>query len=147
MNLKIRFQAMRVVYLNRLPADDQGTFGIWSIPSLSWSCFSIELPDRGNKKCYSRIPSGEYTCTPYCSKKYRWVFILKDVHGRTYILIHSGNWAGDVLKGFKSHSMGCILLGRKPAYLHKQKAVLNSRSTIDIFMKKMEYKPFKLKVA
>ena len=65
---------------------------------------------------------------------------------RTYILIHSGNYAGDKSKGFKSHVMGCILLGKKSGYLGGQVAILNSRIMVRAFMEHMNYEPFILRI-
>jgi len=64
------------------------------------------------------------------SKKFGRVVRLSDVPGRSDILIHSGNLAGDVIKGFNTHSAGCILLGEGRGYLGEQKAVLSSRTAV-----------------
>lgn len=136
-------------YLKRVRAltDDQGTIGVLVIPALSWSCFVNELPDRGNQPNFSRIPKGEYTVSVRQSPKYGAIFHVKDVASRSWILIHSGNYAGDVLKGWKTHSKGCILLGRKVGILGNQRVVLNSRTTLAEFMDIMNNETFKLKIA
>ncbi len=56
------------------------------------------------------------------------------------------NTFGDKTKGFKSHVMGCILLGKKSGRLDGQVAILNSRVAVRNFMEEMEYEPFKLRI-
>lgn len=68
---------------------------------LSVKC--LELPDRDNRNSISRIPRGKYICKLRYSDKYGWHFILEDVPGRTYILIHFGNFYRD--------TRGCIIVG------------------------------------
>jgi hypothetical protein len=140
---------MKEAFIYRLKAltDDQGTIGIFSVPALGWSCFVNELPDRDNRSNLSRIPAGDYTVSIRQSPKYGLIFHVKDVKGRSWILFHSGNYAGDILKGWKTHSKGCILLGRKVGVLGRQRVVLNSRSTLAKFMDMMDNETFKLKIA
>lgn len=135
----------------RVISDDQGTIGIFSIPDLGWSCYINELPDRKNKSNISRIPAGEYEVKIRISPRYGPIFHLQNVKDRSYILMHAGNYAGDVAKGWKTHSQGCLLLGRKVGLLwvgkKQQRSVLNSRTTLQEFMNLMDDKSFKLKVA
>jgi len=62
------------------------------------------------------------------------------------ILIHPGNWAGDVHLGLKSDVQGCILIGRKTGVLDGQHAVLESRNAIMDMKREMGTEPFVLKV-
>lgn len=135
---------MQTVTLNRFEKTDQGTVGAMAIPALGFSCFAIELPWRDNKKGLSCIPTGEYSVRIRQSPRYGTIFHVTGVDGRSYILIHGGNYAGDIEKGFKTHSKGCILLGKSLGFLQKQRAVLNSRITLRKFMNLLENKPFKL---
>lgn len=135
---------MLKVFLSRFEKSDHGSLGVWSAPALGFSCFSMELPWRNNKSGLSCIPTGEYTVIVRWSRKYGYHFHITGVDGRTWILLHSGNFAGDVTKGFKTHSHGCILLGLKTGFLNGQRAVLNSRVAIRRFYKLMNGKPFKL---
>jgi hypothetical protein len=80
------------------------------------------------------------------SNKYGRIYWVRKVPDRTYILIHSGNYAGDKTKGLKSHVMGCVLLGKKSGRLGGQVAVLNSRIAVRNFMEELEYQPFKLRI-
>lgn len=120
------------IYLNRISRTDQGTEGILSVPSLSFSCYALELPWRDNRPSVSCIPPGSYRMSWRISKKYN-AFHIQQVSGRSFILIHSGNFAGDNAMGFKSHSEGCILLGKSMGHLQGQRAVLASRDTVAKF--------------
>lgn len=68
-----------------------------------FSCCVLELPDKNNQRSISRIPAGIYTAKLRWSKKYDWHYILEDVDGRSYILIHFGNYYKD--------TRGCLLFG------------------------------------
>jgi hypothetical protein len=57
-------------------------------------------------------------------------FRLEQVPGRTGILIHRGNFAGDRAKGYRSDVDGCILVGSAVIELDGQKAVSSSRHTL-----------------
>ncbi|QKE60713.1 hypothetical protein vBVhaSVHB1_26 [Vibrio phage vB_VhaS-VHB1] len=118
-----------IVYLDRYPSTDQGTLGRLTLPN-GVELATIELPDRDNKPRVSRILAGRYRCTKWSSKKFGNVWILHDTKGRSYILIHKGNVAGDTALGFKTHSAGCILVGLKAGLLWGQLAVTNSGSAL-----------------
>lgn len=132
------------VDLFRLKRSDQGTQG--KLYTYNFSCYTLELPWRDNKPNISCIPSGEYDAKIRLSPKFGKVYWVMEVEGRSFILIHSGNWAGDVNKGFKSHVNGCILLGKQRGILLGQIAVLNSRITVRRFIKTVGGDPFKLNI-
>ena len=132
------------VYLFRMRSHDEGTEGI--LVSNSFACKTLELPWRDNERSISCIPAGEYKTIIRVSPKYGRCYWVTNVEGRSWILIHSGNWAGDVKKGFKTHVNGCILLGKKFGDLLGQRAVLNSRITVRAFMNYMRYQNFTLKI-
>ena len=134
----------RTVTLCRLSRSDQGTEGI--LLAGSFNANTLELPWRDNKRQVSCIPPGEYDVEIRNSTKYGRVYWVKKVPERSYILIHSGNYAGDESKGFKTHVMGCILLGQKMGFLGGQRAILNSRITVRRFLDEMDYNKFKLNV-
>ena len=135
---------MRTVYLNRFEQSDQGTLGVWSCPEQAFSCFCLELPWRNNNVGVSRIPKGVYKVVVRWSHKYKWHYHITGIDGRSYILLHSGNYAGDRMKGYKTHSHGCLLLGKKCGYLQGQRAVLCSRLAIREFYNLMNEETFKL---
>ena len=128
----------------RFKRGDQGTRGMWITNGIV--CNTLELPWRDNEPNISCIPAGEYKVRMRISGKYGEVYHIKDVPNRSYILIHSGNWAGDIKKGFKTHVKGCILLGKSRGLLQGQWAVLNSRITVRKFMLLMQKQPFTLKI-
>jgi len=132
------------VHLCRLRRSDQGTEGVLLFNQTH--CYTLELPWRNNQRQISCIPPGNYDVEIRLSNKYGRIYWVRHVPNRSYILIHSGNFAGDVKKGFKTHVMGCILLGKVMGYLGGQRAVLNSRITVRAFMESMDYEPFKLRI-
>ena len=134
---------MQTAYLLRGP----GTFGYMLTQGGIWN--SLELPDRDNAKNISRIPNGEYTCVIRRSPRFGTTFHVTNVAGRTYILLHSANFAGDVAKGYQSHLNGCISMGMKRgAFNNKfgdiQKAILSSRKAVREFRESMDNNPFTL---
>ncbi|RKD96790.1 DUF5675 family protein [Marinifilum flexuosum] len=137
---------MKTFYLHRFEKTDQGTIGIWACPALGFSCFALELPWRDNKQGLSCIPPGTYTVVPRWSRKYGYHYHVTGVKGRMLILIHPLNFAGDKTKGYKTHSAGCIGLGQKHGWLAGQRAILNSRVTVNKFRNLMNNQPFKLTI-
>ena len=134
----------RRVEIFRLQRSDQGTEGL--LVSQDFNCRTLELPWRDNRRQISCIPPGIYDVEIRLSNKYGRIYWVRRVPDRTYILIHSGNYAGDKSKGYKTHVMGCILLGKKSGRLGGQAAVLNSRVAVRNFMEEIEYEPFKLRI-
>lgn len=135
---------MRDVNIFRLRRSAQGTEGL--LVTGDFNCRTLELPWKNNQKQISCIPPGEYDVEIRLSNKYGRVYWVRHVPNRTYILIHSGNYAGDKSQGFKSHVMGCILLGKKSGFLGGQVAVLNSRVAVRAFVNEMDYEPFRLRI-
>jgi hypothetical protein len=136
------FKTYRLV---RSSTGDEGTFGQLYIGDAI--LHTAELPWRDNQPNISCIPAGTYLCLPHNSPKFGRVYLLSDVPGRSEILFHKGNWAGDVAKGYKSDSEGCILLG---SYVtineHGQKMVANSRPAFNRFLSIAAGASFKLEI-
>lgn len=109
-----------------------------------FTCCTGELPWKDNKTSISCIPIGEYLCMPYSSAKYPNVYEVTNVPNRKYILIHQGNYCGDISKGYKSDVNGCILVGDRIGMLNKQLSILNSKNTLNKFKSIMGNNPFKL---
>ena len=102
---------------------------------------SIERPWLNNERNISCIPEGEYLCKYVersASGRYKKVYHLQDVPGRSGILGHSGNLV--------KHSSGCILWGKKFGRLAGQPAVLNSRSACTELVNYMEQQDFILHI-
>lgn len=121
---------MNLIHLIRFKTSDQGTRGMLFLPSGEHFA-TLELPWRENQQSISCIPQGTYQAEMIDTSSRGRVYWLKEVPGRSEILIHSGNWAGDVSKGFYSDSEGCILPGMKHGHLWRngkeQDAVISSR--------------------
>ena len=66
-------------------------------------CSVLELPFLDNQQRISSICAGRYLVKKRWSKKFGNHFILVDVEGREYILIHKGNYYFD--------TKGCLLFG------------------------------------
>lgn len=71
---------------------------------LAYQCKTLELPWLNNAVQKSCIPAGKYKVVKRHSAKYGNHFHVTDVPGRSYILIHHGNYHTDIL--------GCILVGK-----------------------------------
>jgi hypothetical protein len=140
---------MKNVFITALKQDatwdpNQGTPCKVTIEGSDWSCFALCLPDRNNAPDLGRIPFNAYPATVVdtnnpnlCPQAYE----LQNTNPRSHILLHNGNYAGDVTMGYKSDVEGCFVLGSHlglldpgPAYKGPQLAVLNSRLTVDAFM-------------
>lgn len=75
-----------------------GTDGILSCDG-RFLCFTIELPWRDNVRMISCIPEGLYELVLRFSERHRCHLQVKNVPGRTLILIHKANNALRELKG------------------------------------------------
>ncbi|HSH45797.1 MAG TPA: DUF5675 family protein [Longimicrobiales bacterium] len=90
--------------LQRLEETEHGTIGRMG----EW--WTLEEEDRDNAVGEGRIPAGTYTCRRSFYYKGGYVaFEVKDVPGRSRILIHRGNTEED--------TAGCILLGMRLGHL------------------------------
>lgn len=86
---------------------------------------TLEPAWRDNLCDQSCIPAGEYEAVflaQSASGKYRNVYALQSVPGRSGILIHSGNVMND--------TRGCILIGFSRGEQNGQPAVLDSRAAL-----------------
>jgi len=100
-------------------------------------CLTLERPWLGNKKDISCIPEGVYQCERIISPKYKSVYQVKEVEGRTEILMHTGN----LVKNTK----GCILFGSTYSEMYESEAVIGSTSAKERFYKEInDIKEFEL---
>lgn len=90
----------------------------------SFQCHTIERPWEGNERNVSCIPEGVYTVKPHSSPKFGRCYWVQDVPGRSEILLHAGNTAGDVT--------GCIAPGMTLS--PDQLAVWKSRPAMDALL-------------
>ncbi len=111
-----------------------GTFGYLKINKQVF-CVTLEPPDLENKSNISNIPTGQYFCKPYSSKKYPNTYQIMNVTDRTNILFHAGNVADD--------TAGCIMLAQHWGKLADNKrAILNSGNTFKKFIELMNDNEF-----
>ena len=127
---------MSIVILKRAFSNDKVTLGMISVDGLEHDpIYTLENPIRETSKD-SRIPYGIYNCIPYSGTKYKNVYLVEDVPGRTAILFHWGNTEKD--------TEGCILVGLRTGKISGQDAVLDSRKAFNYFKSLVGEKPFKL---
>jgi hypothetical protein len=116
------------IRIQRTESDRFGTFGVLTLGG--FRCFTLELPWHDNAPQISCIPTGEYEVEPWSSKKYAQALHVREAPGRTGILIHQGNWAGERAQGLYCNSTGCILVGSSRAIIKEQPGIVNSVITL-----------------
>lgn len=134
----------RKVILKRFKESSQGVLG--HLITMGFEAHTIELPWKDNKPKVSCIPVGKYKCIYRYSTKYKGHYHVTGVPNRSWILTHNGTFAGDVEEGFKTHSEGCIIIGKYHGKVDSQDAVLLSRVTLRKFVEVMGKKLFELEV-
>lgn len=112
--------------LIRVTQGVKGTFGVMLKDGLI-ICTTCEDDWQDNKTNISCIPAGQYVCTPYNSAKFPGCWILKDVPGRSLILIHQGNTIHD--------THGCILVGQGYGMAGALPSITNSKLALDVIRK------------
>lgn len=116
---------MREVLIRRAWNDSRATLGMLTIKNCTHDpFFTLENPQRYSE-ADSCIRTGFYECVPYSGTKYKNVYLVKDVLGRSDILIHWGN--------FESDTLGCILLGNSAGMLGGKPAVMDSKAAFKRF--------------
>lgn len=123
---------LKTLQLYRAGSSNQGTPSVLLYLGKK-VCFFLELPNRHNQTNISRIPAGTYLCKYLprsASGKYKDVYHVVNVPGRSGILQHPGNFAGDKALGFKTHSWGCQLPALRMGRLNGQMAGLGSRAAL-----------------
>lgn len=107
--------------LQRIAQSSLGTFGVLVKDNIPL-CVTCEDPWNDNKTKKSCIPDGTYKCVPHIGEKYKNVWRLEDVPGRSAILIHYGNTTKD--------TEGCILVGKAFAQFDTGPGITDSRLTL-----------------
>lgn len=141
---------MNIVRLLRVEHTDEGTFGRLAFGP--HSCYSLELPWRDNARSRSCIPTGKYRCAIVKSPRHGRVYGVLDVPGRSGVLIHSANFAGDRALGFDTQLEGCIAPCERMGSLRNlknrfQRAGLVSRPAVTRLMSWAQGLPFILEVS
>jgi hypothetical protein len=138
--------ALPLLVLERQETGDEGTFGCVTLPS-GVTLATAELPWRDNLDNVSCVPAGKYTCRVWKSPSKGRVYRVYGAEpARDFILIHVGNWAGDVSKGLRADAKGCILVGRGFGRLEGQGAITGSGDGVAALMREMGGRPFELHV-
>jgi hypothetical protein len=89
--------------LQRSWVDNRVTLGALKVVGVNHEpIFTLENPQRATTND-SKIPPGSYMVAPYSSAKFPKAWELKNVAGRTAILVHAGNT--------EAETTGCILVG------------------------------------
>lgn len=132
-----------VAYIHRLQQDDKQTLGAFVAycgTEQIFSCKTLELPWRNNQPFISRIPSGVYTAERRYSETYGNHWIIKDVKGRSLILIHAGNFHRD--------TEGCVCIGRDHVDIDNDgyRDVTSSKATLRALNNAIPVNHFKLVV-
>jgi hypothetical protein len=135
--------------IRRGVSTDTGTFGTLAFGRTVRH--TLELPWRNNARQRSCIPVGVYRCSLVNSPRFGIVYQVHDVPGRTHVLIHPANLAGDIEKGWETELQGCIApavrLGAMKNDLGRmQPAGLVSRTATRELMEWAGGKPFTLEI-
>jgi hypothetical protein len=140
---------VKIVTLQRPASTDQGTFGVMSFGKNL--IYTTELPWRDNRPQRSCIPAGIYHCNLVRSPRFGRVYGVQDVPGRSNVLIHSANLAGDIEKGYTTQLQGCIAPAMRLGALRNnvgrmQSAGLVSRPALAMLMEWADGEPFTLEI-
>lgn len=124
---------MRTARLIRFRTDTKGTHGIIVLDT-GHRYLTIEPELNDNYKSISCIPTGQYEVDWEPSSKYGACYWVKDVAGRSYIKIHSGNTEDD--------TEGCIILGLGVALT----GVKSSKAAVSAFENTFRKQSFRLTI-
>lgn len=89
--------------LDRVSVQGNATIGTLTVPGISLPLWTVEDLWRNNAPRVSCIPAGEYKCRRHSGPKFKDVWEIMNVPGRSAILFHAGNSDSDTL--------GCVLVG------------------------------------
>lgn len=131
---------MKLTLRRSLNAND-ATIGVLS--GLSKQLYVLEDAWRANQKSVSCIPAGVYKVVPHgwdtgATVKYKQVWRLLNVAGRTGILIHAGNTHKD--------TEGCLLVGMGLLISQLSSSVTDSRLAIDYLRREIGELGFTLEI-
>lgn len=125
-----------ILSLYRTAQGAGGTFGTLNIGSEPL-CVTCEDDWKNNQPNISCIPRGFYHCIPHSGPKFKDVWEVTNVPGRSAILIHAGNTIKD--------TEGCILVGNGFNLFGQQPGIINSQDTLQKLRKRLP-KEFDLRI-
>ena len=104
----------------------------------SW--FSLELPWLDNANYISCIPIGDYTAYKHVSPKFGPCLWIKEVNGRSEVLIHPANYHTQLL--------GCIAIGKDLKHINTGKDidVAQSRKAMAELLNQIEGNEIHIKI-
>lgn len=142
--------AGRVAQLRRGPSTDQGTFGMLAFGGQL--LHTLELPWRDNARQRSCIPPGRYRCALVNSPRFGRVYGVAGVPGRTHVLIHAANLAGDETLSWTTQLHGCIAPCQRVGAMRNaagrmQRAGLVSKPALAQLMAWAAGQPFTLEIS
>ena len=141
------------IQLIRDETGPDGTFGKFRNNDTGTTWQSIELEWLNNENGVSCIPRGIYPVEWRNHPKHGWCYEVLNVPNRSSILIHAGNWAGNIASGEFSNFEGCIGLGKNrlemtpPGFAKSQEAVDHSGQSVKEFEAEMNQQPFTLAIS
>jgi len=119
---------VKLATITRKPGTDHGTFGVWRFgPHV---VHSLELPWRDNRRGRSCIPPGKYRCAMRRRVSGVMAYEVYGVPGRSNVLIHSANLAGDVDAGLDTHLQGCIAPCLKVGVMRNSKGAMQAAGLV-----------------
>lgn len=129
--------------LTRQEDDGVQTLGLLTVfddDVIIYTCSTLELAWKDNKKSVSCIPSGTYKVVKRNSHKYGDHFHILGVPERSFILIHPAN--------YHTQLEGCIAVGRFHKHIDDDGRldVTNSKDTMNHLLKIIDEDEFKLKI-
>jgi Family of unknown function (DUF5675) len=110
---------------------DKETFGelVATNGGATFTCKTLELPWKNNQRNVSCIPAGWYTVDwSFSASRMKYTYRIKNVTGRSGILIHVGNFAA----GKKVDIEGCILVGNAFKDLNNDSILDIANSTVTL---------------
>ena len=112
------------------PFRDVCVLGVLLESPTSLLCRTLELPYRDDRRDASSLPEGRYRVRPFHSARLGPVFRFDDtdVAPRVGVEIHPGNTP--------HNTHGCVLIGTYHGILGGLPAVLDSRVTLDMLLRK-----------
>lgn len=126
--------------------ENQGQIGELTL-SNGFKCYVGEMNWKDNAHDISCIPSGTYPVKMAFSNHFQKnLYHIQDVPNRSDVMIHNGNWMGQVSQGFKSSVLGCLILGLERGWLEGQLAVLSSNPALSQFMASLNGEDFNLTI-
>ncbi len=129
---------MKRLTLKRFAYTPMGTFGSMVIDD-NLTIYTVEDAWRENASNVSCIPVGTYQCSPRFYNRGGYPAIhIKNVPGRSHILIHRGNTELDV--------QGCVVTGMKLGFIKNRWAVADSRTAFDLLSARFGDQNFELEI-